>query len=278
MSAGAALLPRIHARFVALEFILRKTRRVMVNDALRYWPQPSVNGRCGKTTALGISGDLTCSVKFSASSRCSPGRVQATRPAEQRPLVDELKTLRALAEQRDGNATDAVLDLKRELALIQDTIARNKRDLAALIGDGKECRIARAADELRASVDGMDHATQKILGSVEVIDDSARALASTLKNDYQRGLTQDIQDHVVKIYEVCNFQDLAGQRISNVIGIMTMVEDQIAALLGRCDVAGVRPASPAMAKPATGRGLLNGPKLDGDRGHASQHDIDKMFG
>ena len=138
--------------------------------------------------------------------------------------------------------------------------------------------MARAADELRAAVDGMDYATQKILKSVEVIDESARALTATLKDDYKRGVAQDIQDHVVQIYEACNFQDIAGQRIGNVIGTMTMVEDQIAAMLDSCNAINGLDDTPAPVKSAHGRGLLNGPKLDDDPGHASQHDIDKMFG
>jgi len=194
--------------------------------------------------------------------------------AEPRSAVDELTTLRAIAEQRDDNEAAAMGILKQELTQIHETIARNRRELAALIGDGKERRMARAADELRASVDGMDYATQKILKSVEVIDDSAKALAAAPKTDYERGLTQDIQDHVVQIYEACNFQDITGQRIGNVIGIMTMVEDQVAAMLDRCNgiVGRDEPVQPAKAS------LLNGPKLDGDPGHASQHDIDAMFG
>jgi chemotaxis protein CheZ len=262
---------------VALEFILRKTRRVMVNGTLFYSLQLSVKCRCGKTKGAGDTrGRKIVQRKvFRVEQMFSGDRAAA---AEPRPMVDELKTLRALTERRDSSDASAEQDLKRELALIHDTIARNKRELGQLLSDGKERRIARAADELRASVDGMDRATQKILGSVEIIDDSARALASALKNGYERGLTQDIQDHVVKIYEICNFQDLAGQRISNVIGIMTMIEDRIAALLDGCGCADARPAPLAMAKPASERGLLNGPKLDGDTGHASQHDIDKMFG
>jgi chemotaxis protein CheZ len=197
---------------------------------------------------------------------------------EQREAIDELKALRTLAEERDGNAPNAVQSLKRELTQIHDTIARNKRDLAMLIGDGKGRKMARAADELRAAVDGMDYATQKILKSVEVIDESARALTATLKDDYKRGVAQDIQDHVVQIYEACNFQDIAGQRISNVIGTMTMVEDQVAAMLDRCDAIDRPNVAPTQTKPASGHGLLNGPKLDGDSDHANQHDIDKMFG
>lgn len=204
-------------------------------------------------------------------------RAAAANPVEQRHVTDELKALRMLAEQRDGNASDAMQILKDELAQIHETITRNKRELAALIGDGKERRMARATDELRASVDGMDYATQKILKSVEVIDESARALTATLKDDYKRGLAQDIQDHVVQVYEACNFQDITGQRIGNVIGIMTMVEDQVAAMLDRCNAIGGRNEPPAQTKPVRGHRLLNGPKLDGDSGHADQRDIDKMF-
>ena len=191
---------------------------------------------------------------------------------EQHSLVAELKALRALVEQRDGSAADAVQSLKHELALIRDTIARNKRELGQLIGDGNERRMARAVDELRASVDGMDYATQKILKSVEVIDDSAKALAVAQKTDYGCGLTQDIQDHVVQIYEACNFQDLSGQRIGHVIETLNMIENQVEDMLARHSG---RPGDAPAAKP--GHALLNGPRLDGDSGHTSQLAIDEMF-
>jgi chemotaxis protein CheZ len=206
------------------------------------------------------------------------GRVAAAAPdlANERHVIDELKALRALAERRDENEAEAVGLLNRELALVRDTITRNKRDLAALIGDGKHRGISRAADDLGAAVDGMEKATQKILMSAEVVDDSAKALTATLKDDYKRGLAQDIQDHVVQIYEACNFQDLAGQRIGNVVATLAMLEARVSAMLDRCEASGNNLAGPAKA-PA-GPDLLNGPKLDGDAGHADQHDIDKIFG
>ncbi len=206
------------------------------------------------------------------------GRPSAPGPADERQVIDELKALRALAERRDENAADAVDLLKRELALVRDTIARNKRDLAALIGDGKQRGIARAADDLGAAVDGMEKATQKILLSAEVVDDSAKALTATLKDDYKRGVAQDIQDHVVQIYEACNFQDLAGQRIGNVVATMAMLEAQVAAMLDRCEAGGGKDNSAVTAKAFAGRDLLNGPKLDGDPGHACQRTIDEIFG
>jgi chemotaxis protein CheZ len=193
----------------------------------------------------------------------------ATQTGE-RDAVDQLKTLRQLGGRHDLGADE----LARELAAVQDTIARNRRELAALIGDGKNPRFARAAGELGAAVAGMEKATQKILHEAERVEEYARTLGSTLKTDYERGLAQDIQDHTVQIYEACNFQDLAGQRIAKVIETLNLVEAQLSAMLARCNG---RPAE-AQVKAAAGGGLINGPKLDGDIGHASQHDIDKIFG
>jgi chemotaxis protein CheZ len=118
----------------------------------------------------------------------------------------------------------------------------------------------------------MEKATQKILASAEVIDDCARALAAALSDDYHHGLAEDVQDRVVGIYEACNFQDLAGQRIGKVITLLIMIEERLAAMIAR------NSAQPGEAtRPAPRTGLINGPRLDGADGHASQHDIDAMF-
>jgi chemotaxis protein CheZ len=176
----------------------------------------------------------------------------------------------------EGAGDEMVQDLKRELALLHETVARNRHELSALIGEGNERPMTRAAGELGAAINGMETATEKILKSCELIDDSAKALVATLKSDYDRGQAQDIQEHVVNIYEACNFQDLAGQRIGKVVSILGNIEDQVAAMLGRSDCG--RPVDgmePSKASPA--REFLHGPRLDGDDGHASQIDIDTMF-
>lgn len=200
--------------------------------------------------------------------------------ADHRRAVGETRSRahgHAAAPETGRGGDDNVQSLTAELKLIRDTIARNKRDLGGLIGDGKERHMARAADELGAAVDGMETATQTILKSVEVIDDSAKALTASLKDDYKRGLAQDIQDNVMRIYESCNFQDIAGQRIGKVMATLNTIEEQVADMLARCD--GIAAAALQTHPPAPAdRGLLNGPKLEGDAGHASQRDIDKMFG
>jgi chemotaxis protein CheZ len=138
--------------------------------------------------------------------------------------------------------------------------------------------LTRAAGELGAAVDGMEKATHRILQAAEAIDDGARALGATLKSEFERGLTQDIQDHSLAIYEACNFQDLAGQRIAKVIGIMSALEEQLTAMLARYAALPCPPlAAPAAPAAAENGGLINGPKLDGDTGHASQQDVDALF-
>ena len=167
-----------------------------------------------------------------------------------------------------------VQTLKRELASLHDAVAHNVRELTALIGDGNERHMAHAAGKLGAAVEGMEKATEKILKSAEVIDECAKALTATLKDDYKRGLAQEIQDHVVNLYEACNFQDLSGQRIGHVIETLNSIEDQVEGMLERHN--GQPPEAPA-AKPFARPALLNGPRLDGDSGHTCQEDIDLMF-
>jgi chemotaxis protein CheZ len=183
--------------------------------------------------------------------------------------------------QHDRNLTNNASDshhrleaewMAHELSALNSAITRNMRELSALINDGNDRRMARAAGELGAAVEGMEKATQKILASAELIDDCARTLAAALSDDYHHGLAQDVQDHVVRIYEACNFQDLAGQRIGKVIALLTMIEEKLAAMIATNSGAGVQSTE---AKPAPD--LINGPRLDGAGGHASQRDIDAMF-
>ena len=159
----------------------------------------------------------------------------------------------------------------RELAALREIVARNKRELLALQGSVADPRMTRAVYELGAAIDGMERATQKILKCTEAIDESARTLALTLKTPFNIGLAQEIQEQTVRIYEACNFQDLAGQRIGKGIAALQAVEEHVTHMIALCED---RVAPPPKASKAD----LHGPKLDGDRGHASQNEIDAMFG
>jgi chemotaxis protein CheZ len=166
--------------------------------------------------------------------------------------------------------------VERELASIYDAIEASRRELATLSGGDNQVHcMTRATEELGAAVGGMEKATHKILKAAEAIDESARALTASLKDDFKRGVAQDIQDQVVQIFETCNYQDISGQRISKAMDTLKFVEERVVRVLALWG--GLDALRRHAAKPSGNDRLLNGPKLDGDAGHAGQNEIDRLF-
>ena len=96
----------------------------------------------------------------------------------------------------------------------------------------------------------------------EAIDLAAKKLATKLAaaNDDDAAaadLAETISDLAVGLFEACNFQDLAGQRVNKVLAALQAAGSTDAAQDGR---------------------RLHGPRLDGDAGHVSQRDVDALFG
>ena len=205
----------------------------------------------------------------------SRATVETVEQAANRDLADTqalLETYRAQIEQCEK--------LKVELDLIHDAISRTKREIAVLHGksfNGEE--MAKVNGELGAVVGGTEQATQQILEAAESIDNAASALAKNNSLDQQKILSEEIQERVVSIFEACNFQDLTGQRISKVMTTMKFIEQHINEMMeiwGGVDA--IKAHVPPIIDTREGDDkLLNGPKLDGDIGHASQDDIDAMF-
>ena len=189
--------------------------------------------------------------------------------AETRAL---LETYRAQIEQCEK--------LKVELDLIHDAIARTKGEIAVLHAksfDGQE--MAKVNGELGAVVGGTEQATQQILEAVEAIDQAATALSKNISPDQQKLLSEEIQERVISIFEACNFQDLTGQRINKVMTTMKFIEHHINVMMeiwGGVDAIKAH-APPIIDDRDEDAKLLNGPKLEGDIGHASQNDIDALF-
>ena len=100
-----------------------------------------------------------------------------------------------------------------------------------------------------------------------------------LKNDQNHAIVLDMQERVIKIFEACNFQDLTGQRISRVVGTLKFIETHILRMMeiwGGLDAFKDIEAE-VIADRQGDSALLNGPKVDGEVGHASQDDIDSLF-
>ena len=196
-------------------------------------------------------------------------------------LIAEIKALRTLVEPKDDaqrilETYQAQLSemqkLKGELVIIHNAIIRTKQEIATLHTTGFHGQnMSRMTHELDAVVSGTEQATQSILRSAEDIDQTAGTLAGALKSAHEQGLAHDIRDRVVGIYEACNFQDISGQRINKAMATLKAAEACVARAM---EILGGVDGKRAARKTNT---MLNGPKLDGDGGHANQHDIDRMF-
>lgn len=170
--------------------------------------------------------------------------------------------------------------LQEELMEVHDAIEQTKREIYTIHKQGIEGReISRVSDELDAIVGDTESATESILERTEDIDQLASQLVAALSEGTQRDLACDIQDHVVKIFEACNFQDLTGQRISKVVSAFHFVDEKISKMLeiwGGID--SFKHISEEELEHRLGDGsLLNGPALEIDEGVASQNDIDALF-
>lgn len=121
----------------------------------------------------------------------------------------------------------------------------------------------RIMQELDAVTAATAQATHRIITAAEEIDQLADNLSATLKGKMERDLVHDISDHIIGIFEACNFQDLTGQRIAKVQAMLKLLEGDPATI----------PAAPNdKAAPA-----LHGPRLESDHGHIAQSGIDAMF-
>ena len=193
-------------------------------------------------------------------------------------IMRELRALRAalaVAAPLRGDAKGAhpdasVTQLTSQLNLIAGAMRGGGTAVAAVEAGRQDSShadapLSRIDSELLAVVSGTEQATQKILAAAEEIDIAANNLSAALDGKVEQGLAQDIQDLVIQIFEACNFQDLIGQRVAKVLTAMKFVEDHIARVLDEIKTASVAAAA------------LHGPRLDSDRGHASQDDIDAMF-
>jgi len=216
--------------------------------------------------------------------------------ALQHEVLSELKALRDLIEHRtpaaaariendsaskcDQVSVSALNKLRQETDSIHRAISHTMQELASLhFGAFSDAGEGRASRELDAVVAGTERATQQILEAAESIDEAANTLSASLKHEQEQGHAADIRDHVVRIFEACNFQDLSGQRVAKVLATLTFVEDRVTRMLeiwgGRDNIENYAGAA-RTARDSESK-LATGPKLEGDPGHVTQQEIDAMF-
>src|SRR5262245_2486040 len=170
---------------------------------------------------------------------------------------------------------DGLRQLQHEAEAIHSAIARTKQEIAMLhagaFGQGRP----RAARELHAVVDGTERAAHQIMDAAETIARAAKALTASGDRGQNEELSHQIRDHVLRIFEACNFQDLSGQRITKVLAMLQFIDESIARMMEIWGGAEAFKSYTGASKDDPG--FLNGPKLTGESGHVSQADIDAIL-
>ncbi|NEU11733.1 chemotaxis protein [Methylobacterium sp. BTF04] len=172
--------------------------------------------------------------------------------------------------------------MRSELDIMKEAITRTKQEIATLYrseNTGKGMR--RVAGELDAVVDSTEQATSTILGAIEEIETNASMLRAMTTTMAGRENIDAILERVVVAFEACNFQDLTGQRINKIVGVLKFIEEHLDRMI---DAWGGLDTFSEMLGVNAGKidvddesSLLNGPRLGDDPGHVDQGDIDALF-
>lgn len=211
----------------------------------------------------------------------------ASLPIEQLDrILQELQSLRAdlaratcLTPDLDPESTSGAL--WSGLETIRGAIADTKSEIASIqAGHHSGANLDRATYELSAVVSDTEAATEVILSAAEVIDTLATKLMKQLEGE-QKEMAHELHDNAVQIFEACNFQDITGQRISKVVGLMQFVEHHISRMIaiwgGRDELARMAGTLKTERERTGDDALLNGPALSSDNNVVSQDDIDSLF-
>jgi chemotaxis protein CheZ len=199
-------------------------------------------------------------------------------------MVDNTEVLRAIAEL--GARMDRFLStdhseiehIRVEIADIAGRINATKLEIAALRHPlEKESKFTMAAEELGTVVRSTEAATNSIMNDAEGIDEIIQELRGQITDSYQSSRLSDVADSITRIYEACNFQDLAGQRINKVVRTLAFIEERINVLMATWDERDLAllPMGPDLIK-QDGELKLNGPVAAQDQA-ISQADIDALF-
>ncbi|MHA1522879.1 MAG: protein phosphatase CheZ [Alphaproteobacteria bacterium] len=171
-----------------------------------------------------------------------------------------------------GHSSDEAASIRVAICDMADEIEQAKGEIAKLAPGGTEnAKMTGASAELDAIVESTETATSSILEAAEAVQE----LAWTLREEGVPDACCDALDqHATDIYTACSFQDITGQRITKVIGVLRMLDTRIttmAQLWGGSDAAGNNHQESADQD----SNLLNGPALAGDA--VDQDEVDRMM-
>jgi hypothetical protein len=128
-------------------------------------------------------------------------------------------------------------------------------------------RLPTATSEMDAITADTESATHIILASAEAV----MALSSS-----DAAAKAAVDEEIMKIFEACTFQDLTGQRVGKIVGLLSQIEQRITRLVDTLGVHDGEDHEPVSPEEQRRRDLLlNGPAIGGPE--VNQASIDAMF-
>lgn len=178
-----------------------------------------------------------------------------------------LSDIRLLMERHtqkmDNSLYQKILTIAVKIHHLRDDIADIDTD--KMVGD----YLPDANMRLDAVVAATEKATHDILDATSTIQEHLTNLNLDEKT------VQPFSDQIMKIFEACNFQDLTGQHINNVVGKIREVETLVKAIV-KVLPDDFKDSIKEKAKPQTDheKELMQGPQITDV---PTQDDIDKIF-
>ena len=184
-----------------------------------------------------------------------------------------IKIINSVIEKVEHSGDDTNAAIYAELQGLQKIIEDAREAIGATRPDDiKEKHIPTATDELDAVVEATAEATGTIMDAAEIIMEKAGEVGG----DNGDAITNE----VMKIFEACSFQDITGQRITNVVKTLKTIEEKVGKMIqiiasripGIGDSSDLPPEEDARTEDEK---LLNGPQM-ADKA-ITQDDIDKLL-
>jgi chemotaxis protein CheZ len=155
-----------------------------------------------------------------------------------------------------------------ELKVIADFIAKARREIAALRpADLRNERIPSAGAELDAIIKDTEAATHQIMTACEeILAEEPADLES------YRGM---VRARAMSVLEACSFQDITGQRVTKVIGVLRQIEERVGRMADSLGVKDEHSGEESAEERRRREQILNGPAVDGPE--MGQDAIDALF-
>lgn len=208
-----------------------------------------------------------------------PVVVPAAPALDHGPLLERLAAMEAKIDRFIAVDHQDIERIQVEISDIAGRIQSTKVEIAALRHPLEtHGKFETAAAELSAVVSDTERATNGIMSNVEKIDDIIAEVLTQLPAGFSANRLADARDHIVHIYEACNFQDISGQRINKVVRTIAFIEERVSAMMAlwNTNELATLPMAPHLDR------VDNGLELTGPTGAAgsptvSQDDIDALF-